>query len=259
MLQRWTELEENAPDLTKKSCFITLTSKDPLPYAQIQAGYHRVAQALRRAGYRYFCCTSAVQDKRLKKYGDSVEHYHLIAFGVDFIPAALVRKAWGLGGTFHKRADCPLHTLRYMNYLLGNGGRLSWSYTMIKRLPAGARPHANCYRWVKSDPVNNFPGGIINFGWGNLRYVGASPLTGEALVYVPGLGRVVPSVAGCDHRLLWTCWRMTTDWQQLRNRMTDKVEDENDFIDRLRRGVVHSTSARYLLALGREISTDKGD
>jgi len=52
---------------------------------------------------------------------------------------------------------------------------------------------------------------------------------------------------------------MTTDWQQLRSRMADKVQAENDFIDRLRRGVVYSTSIRYPLALGCEISTHKED
>jgi hypothetical protein len=111
----------------------------------------------------------------------------------------------------------------------GNNGRLSWSYELLKTLPAGAKPHSNCYRYVKADPVNGFPGGIINFGWGH------TVATSESTCYVPSVGRVLPIVAAATHTLLWTCYRMATDWQRLRARIADKVQEENDFIDRLMR------------------------
>jgi hypothetical protein len=206
-----------------------------------------VAQWLRRQGWPDYVLTSAVQEKRLQKYGSAVEHYHVVVFGTDYIDAASVRAVWGLGSTKHRRATSALHALRYINYLGHNGGRLSWSYNVIHRLPAGARPHSNCFRYVPRQA--GFPGGIINFGWGHLRRI-ANHNTGESLVFVPSQGRIMPEQSTADHRLLWTCWRMTIDWAEKRAAQASAIIENNAFIERLRAAVLPSAAAVPFVSRG---------
>lgn len=247
LYRRLTEVEYLTPDLLTSACFITLTCKDVLPAEDVRRGWHRVQAYLTRHGYTCYLVTSAIQPKRLKTYGDAVVHYHVVVLGHKRVPVEAVRATWRLGATFHESAKNPQHAIRYMaSYLKGNNGRLSWSYGLLHKLPAGAAPHSDCFRYVRRDEANGFPGGIINFGWGN------TVATSESTCYVPAVGRVLPIVASPTHTLLWACYRLATDWQRLRQRIADKVREENDFIDRLRRGVVYSTSNRYPLALGCE-------
>jgi len=242
LLRRFTELEGSQPELLKKgSCFITLTSGKVVTIEQGRLAAGRAMQWLRDNGYPYYVATTAIQPNRLLNRGESVEHVHIVVFGHRRVPAEGLRKAWGLGYTFHKTPHTVLGVVNYLGYMGRNFGRLSWSYALLKLIPGGAKPHVSCYRYFK--PCDGFPGGVLNMGWGNLRYVGASPLTGEALVQVPALGRIVPAVAGCDHKLLWTCWRMTSDWQQLRGAMRHRIRDDNEFIDRLRQQDVPSTDS----------------
>jgi len=228
LMKRYKELEYFAPELTAAACFVTLTSKYAVSAAAVAAGWHRVGQYLRRHGHSCWVVTSAVQEKRLKKYGDAVEHYHVVILGCTWIPADEVRAAWGLGGTKHKSSMSVLHTLHYINYLGHNYGRLSWSYATLQRIPGGAKPHDTCVRYFK--PCEGFPGGVINIGWGDVRQVR------EGYSYVPALGRIVPSVATTNHTMLWTAYRMAIDWESVRERMRKGVRAENDFVESMRRG-----------------------
>jgi hypothetical protein len=243
LYRRLAEIEFLTPEMLTRACFITLTCAKAENADTVRTAWHRVQWWLMRHGYRDYLVTSAIQGKRLKTYGDNVLHYHVIVLGHRRVPAVDVRRTWGLGATYHETARNTTHAIRYVaSYVRGNVGRLSWSTGLLKKLPAGAAPHNNCYRYVRADPSTGFGGGIVNFGWGHQRI-------SETYSYVPALGRIVPSVATPRHTLLWLAYRMTIDWLGVRERLHSAVAAENAFIDRLRRGVVYPTSTRYPLAL----------
>ena len=230
LYRRLTEVEYLTPELLTSACFITLTSAKPLPAEDIRRGWHRVQAWLMRHGYTCYLVTSAVQGQRFEKYGDAVLHYHVAVLGHRRVPVQGLRATWALGATYHESAKNPQHAIRYMaSYMKGNNGRLSWSYALLHRLPAGAAAHSNCFRYVRADHANGFPGGIINFGWGHVHAVN------EVMGYVPALGRIVPLDATSNHSLLWTCYRLCIDWESARARIRDKVREENTFIERFRR------------------------
>jgi len=237
--RRLTELEFLMSDLLRAVCFITLTSAKALPDEDIRRAWHRVQAWLMRHGYRCYLVTSAIQGKRRAKYGDSVLHYHLIVFGHARVPAIELRKVWGLGATYHERARNPTHAIRYIaSYMRGNSGRLSWSYAMRDKLPGGFAPHTDSFRYVRADPLNGFPGGVIDFGWGGVHSVR------EGYVYVPAIDRIVPAVATPSHTLLWTAYRMSIDWQAARQNIAKGVRAENEWIDNYRLGeLIASDSA----------------
>lgn len=243
---RMGELEFLTPDLLRSACFLTLTSAKAETADTVRRAWHRTQAELMRHGYTRYLVTSAIQSKRFQKYGDAVVHYHCIVLGHARVPVGLIRKTWRIGATYHETAKTPTHAIRYIaSYMRGNSGRLSWSYELLRALPAGARPHSNCFRYVRSDPLNGFDGGVIDFGWGNVRKLD------ERYSYVPALGRVVPSLATSCPTLLWIAYRLTIDWLGVRERLRESMRAENEFIDRLRRGDI-SRSARYPLDLGRD-------
>jgi hypothetical protein len=118
--------------------------------------------------------------------------------------------------------------VNYLGYMGHNFGRLSWSYALLKLIPGGAKPHVSCWRYFK--PCENFPGGVIDMGWGNVREIR------EGYSYVPALGRIVPSVATTSHTLLWAAYRLSIDWSEVRERQKVAVAAENDFIRSMRLG-----------------------
>ena len=231
LYRRLSEIEYLTPDLLTRACFVTLTCAKAENADVVRIAWHRVQAYLMRHGYTDYLVTSAIQPKRLKSYGDAVVHYHVIILGHRRVPAVDVRKTWGLGATFHETARNTTHAIRYVaSYVRGNVGRLSWSTHLLKTIPGGASPHTDCYRYTRADPVNGFPGGILNYGWGDVRQVR------EGYSFVPALGRIVPSVATCNHSQLWAAYRLSMDWSEVRERLRDTVAAENDFIRSMRLG-----------------------
>jgi len=114
--------------------------------------------------------------------------------------------------------------INYIGYMGKNYGRLSWSYALLNLIPGGAKPHVSCYRYFKA--CEGFPGGVVNVGWGHVQPVR------EGYSYVPALGRIVPSVATRSPTLLYTAYRMLTDWQGARERMAEGVKAENAWIEK---------------------------
>jgi hypothetical protein len=217
--------------MLKSACFMTLTCAKVLPADSVRLGWHRVQAYMMRHGYQDYLVTSAVQPKRLATYGDAVVHYHVIVLGHRRVPVEAIRQTWGLGATFHESARNTVHAIRYVaSYVRGNVGRLSWSTHLLAMIPGGAAPHTDCFRYVKQDVVNGFPGGVIDFGWGGLRRVR------EGYDYVPSLGRIVPSVATTSHTQLWVAYRMSIDWANVRERLHKGVATENEFIQSMRLG-----------------------
>jgi hypothetical protein len=238
LYSRWTELELFAPELLRSACFVTLTVKGNRTASEVHKGWDRVRHWLKRHGYCYYLTTSATQEKRLAKFGDDVLHYHIIVLGHRRVPASELRAIWGLGATFHKSARNPTHTVRYIAGYQGvQGGRLSWSGDLLRLLPAGARPHHNCFRYVRADPVSGYQGGIINFGWGGLVAVA------ESYSYVPALGRVMPNLATSYHSQLWTAYRLLIDWLSVREKIASDCRDESEFLGKLRGELAYSPSA----------------
>jgi len=231
LYRRLSELEFLTPDLLQRACFITLTCAKAETADTVRRGWHRVQWWLMKHGYTDYLVTSAVQPKRLKTYGDAVVHYHVIVLGHRRVPAVDIRRTWALGATFHESARNTTHAIRYVaSYVRGNVGRLSWSTHLLTKIPGGAAPHTDCFRYTRADPLNGFPGGVINYGWGDVFRVR------EGYSYVLALGRVVPSVATCNHSTLWTAYRMTVDWESVREGMKQGVRAENDFVESMRRG-----------------------
>lgn len=246
LYHRLTELEYLHPDLLQRACFITLTCRYAETAETVRTAWHRVQAYLMRHGYIDYVVTSAIQGKRFKTYGDAVVHYHVIVFGHRRVSAVDIRRTWGLGATFHVSAKNTTHAIRYVaSYVRGNVGRLSWSTHLLSRVPGGAAPHTNCFRYVtlprgvSSVSTGNL-GAVVNFGWG-----GVVPVR-QGYSYVPALGRVVPSVATTNHTLLWVAYRMSIDWSEVRERAENVIEAERRFIERFRREPVD-----YLQAVGR--------
>lgn len=231
LYRRLSELEFLTPDLLKRACFITLTCAKPETADTVRTAWHRVQWWLMKHGYTDYLVTSAIQGKRFKTYGDAVVHYHVIVLGHRRVPAVDVRKTWAIGATFHETAHNTTHAIRYVaSYVRGNVGRLSWSTHLLAHIPGGAAPHTDCYRYTRADPANGFPGGIINYGWG------AVIPSREGYSYVPALGHIVPTIATCNHTVLWRAYRMSIDWLEARERLSKGVRAENEYIDKLRRG-----------------------
>jgi hypothetical protein len=241
LVGRFSEVEYFAPELVRCGNFITLTSAKPISEVEAQKGWDRAQKWLVSHGYDKYVVTSGIQEKRLEKYGDSVRHYHLIDFGHRWVDCVGLRKAWGLGGTKHKAIYNVMGLLWYLDYLGKNGGRLSWSGALLKRIPGGAKRHSTCVRYCKGDLLNGFPGGVINFGWGNVREVR------EGYSFVPALGRVVPSVATTEPSQLWTAYRMSIDWEHARERVREGVDAENAWIKNWRLSELVTESALPVL------------
>ncbi len=231
LYRRLSELEFLTPDLLKRACFITLTCAKVLPAEDVRRAWHRVQWWLMKHGYVDYLVTSAIQGKRLKTYGDAVVHYHVIVLGHRRVPAVDIRETWAIGGTYHETARNTTHAIRYVaSYVRGNVGRLSWSTHLLSKIPGGAAPHDNCFRYVRPDLASDFPGGIIDFGWGNVR-----PIR-DGYSYVPALGRITPSIATTCHTSLWVAYRLSIDWLEVRERLSRTVAAENDFIGAMRHG-----------------------
>lgn len=231
LYRRLSELEFLTPDLLKRACFITLTCAKAETADTVRTGWHRVQAYMMRHGYTDYLVTSAIQGKRFKTYGDAVVHYHVIVLGHRRVPVEAIRSTWGLGATFHETARNTTHAIRYVaSYVRGNVGRLSWSTHLLSKIPGGAAPHTDCFRYTPADPINGFPGGVINYGWGDVYRVR------DGYSFVLALGRVVPSVATCNHSQLWTAYRMSVDWESVREGMKKGVRAENDFIQSMRCG-----------------------
>ena len=226
-----TELEFLTPGMLKTANFMTFTCKEAETADTVRRGWHRVQAWMMRHGYVDYLVTSAIQSKRFKTYGDAVVHYHVIVFGHSRMPREAIFNVWGLGWVQLESARNSTHAIRYVaSYIRGNNGRLSWSTHLLSKIPGGAAPHDDCYRYVRADPAAGFPGGIIDFGWGNVR-----PIS-DAYSYVPAVGRIVPSIATTCYTLLWRAYRMSIDWSDVRERMQVKVQAENDFIRAMRLG-----------------------
>jgi hypothetical protein len=240
-LKRFTELEGFHPELLKLgSCFLTFTSAKVVTIEEGRLAAGRVTQWLREHGYPYYVATTAIQPNRWLLRGESVEHVHICVLGHKRVPVGPLRAAWGLGATYHKTPKTVMGVINYIGYMGKNYGRLSWSYALLKLIPGGAKPHVSCYRYFK--PCEEFPGGVINMGWG-----GVTPMR-EGYVYVPALARIVPAVATPSHTLLWTAYRMSVDWQAARENIAKGVRAENEWIDRYRMSeLIASDSALPLL------------
>jgi hypothetical protein len=228
-LKRFTELEGFHPELLKQgACFITCTSARVVTIEEGKLAAGRVMQHLRRAGFPYYVATTAIQPNRLLLRGESVEHVHICVLGHKRVPVGPLRAAWGLGATYHKTPKTVMGVINYIGYMGRNYGRLSWSYALLALIPGGAKPHVSCYRYFK--PCEEFPGGVINMGWGHVTPVR------DGYSFVPSLGRIVPSIATSCHTLLWVAYRMSTDWSSVREKMYVTVAAENTFIQSMRLG-----------------------
>jgi len=229
LLKRFTELEGFHPELLKLgACFCTLTSARVVTIEEGRLAAGRATQWLREHGYPYYVATTAIQPKRLELRGEVVEHMHICVLGHRRVPVVGLRAAWGLGATYHKTPKTVMGVINYIGYMGKNYGRLSWSYALLKLIPGGAAPHTSCYHYFP--PQSNFPGGVMNMGWGNVLPVR------DGYSFVPCLNRVVPSVATTSHTLLWIAYRLSTDWQEVRERQRVAVAAENDFIRSMRLG-----------------------
>lgn len=83
--------------------FITLTYADEM--TDIKQGNKDIREFIRRLGwyvkknqgYVKYVAVPEIQQKRLKKFGVAVWHYHLITFNVPYVPAEKLKKIWGHG------------------------------------------------------------------------------------------------------------------------------------------------------------------
>lgn len=248
LYKRMTELEYYAPDCLRSACFVTLTCAADERSETVRLGWHRCQAWLMRHGYRDYLVTSAVQEHRLATYGAAVLHYHVMILGHKTVPAAALRAVWGLGATKHETARNATHAIRYIACYQGQqGARLTWSRGLLARLPAGARPHSSCLRYMRE--CGDFAGGVIALPWGIREIVGHANM-----VYVESQGRVMPRYATSNHSLLWTCWRYFNDWQAYRAAMSRSIRGNNEFIWWFLRSGYGITRTRYPVALECESS-----
>lgn len=250
MLRRMTLCQWYTPEMLKAACFITLTCAVATPDCEVRKGWHRVQAWLHRHGYDCYLVTSAIQTERRRKYGDSVLHYHVIVLGHKRVPVQSIRATWRLGATYHETARNPTHAVRYIaSYMKGNNGRLTWSYGLLRQIPGATAPMVTSLRYDKATQA------VQSVGWGTMPADSIDSRYPASWVYVPALQRIVPKEAILRDKLTWTCYRLATDWSSVRDRIEKAIREENEFIDRLRKGAFFGTSDRYPLVLGNEVLT----